>query len=103
MANINADDLSFSLTLHSPMTREDWEKIEDLEMESVPAVTFTTPSGKEVEFVKVVQCKYCKHWSDFAPNLKRLTGFDGQCKKYHRDIFMNLTDYCSYAERREEG
>ena len=57
----DADGLSFSLTLHSPMTKEDWAKIEDLEMESVPAVTFTTPSGKDVEFVKVVRCKYCKN------------------------------------------
>lgn len=101
MTNINADDLSFSLTLHSPMTKEDWEKIEDLEMESVPAVTFTTPSCKDVEFVKVVRCEDCKHWSDFTPNLKRLTGYDGQCKRHHRDIFTNLDDFCSYGDRKQ--
>lgn len=41
--------------LNSPLTDEDWNLITDAEFEHSDSVTFTTPSGKEVEFRKVVR------------------------------------------------
>ena len=40
--------------LNSPLTKDDWNLITDAEFEHSDSVTFTTPSGKEVEFRKVV-------------------------------------------------
>ena len=40
-------------TLNSPLTKEDWDKIADVEMEKTTKVWFKTPSGKSVEFIPV--------------------------------------------------
>lgn len=40
--------------LNSPLTKDDWNLITDAEFEHSDGVTYTTPSGKEVEFRKVV-------------------------------------------------
>lgn len=45
------NDLSFEF--NSPMTKEDWDKLQDNEMEDTEEVTFKTPSGKRVPFRKV--------------------------------------------------
>ena len=45
------NDLSFEF--NSPMTKEDWDKLQDNEMEDTEEVTFKTPSGKRVTFRKV--------------------------------------------------
>ena len=45
------NDLSFEF--NSPMTKEDWDKLQDNEMEDTVEVTFRTPSGKRVPFRKV--------------------------------------------------
>lgn len=44
---------TYGMTLNSPMTREDWAKITDANMEHTQSVTFQTEGGKKVEFVKV--------------------------------------------------
>lgn len=43
---------SFEFTLHSPMTKEDWDKISDVEHENTMSVTFQTPQGKQVRYIK---------------------------------------------------
>jgi len=43
---------SFEFTLHSPLTKEDWEKISDAELENTMSVTFQTPSGRQVKYIK---------------------------------------------------
>lgn len=43
---------SFELTLHSPLTKEDWNKILDAELENTMSVTFQTPSGRQVRYIK---------------------------------------------------
>lgn len=43
---------SFELTLHSPLTKEDWNKISDAELEITMSVTFQTPSGRQVKYIK---------------------------------------------------
>ena len=88
----------FEITLNNPLTKEDWDKIADAEMEKTPSVTFHTPSGKEVEFVKVVHCEDCKH--------AHLT-YDGDCKYCQLDIDRGFTEatyrngdwFCADGER----
>ena len=43
---------SFEFTLHSPLTKEDWNKISDAELENTMSVTFQTPQGRQVRFIK---------------------------------------------------
>lgn len=43
---------SFELTLHSHLTKEDWNKISDAEHENTMYVTFQTPQGKQVRYIK---------------------------------------------------
>ena len=49
------------LKMKEPLTKEDWDIIADTDFKHTSKVTFTTPHCGEVEFVKVVRCKYCKH------------------------------------------
>ena len=44
---------SGELSLNSPITREQWDRITDVELERTEEITFRTPSGKEVPFRKV--------------------------------------------------
>lgn len=43
---------SFEFTLHSPLTKEDWNKISDAEHERTNFVTFQTPQGRQVKYIK---------------------------------------------------
>ena len=43
---------SFEFTLHSPLTKEDWNKISDAELENTIVITFQTPQGKQVKYIK---------------------------------------------------
>lgn len=43
---------SFEFTLHSPLTKEDWNKLSDAEFENTMSVTFQTPQGRQVRFIK---------------------------------------------------
>lgn len=43
---------SFEFTLHSPMTEEDWNILSDVEHEKTKSVTFQTPQGRQVKYIK---------------------------------------------------
>ncbi len=43
---------SFEFTLHSPLTKEDWNKLSDAELENTMSVTFQTPQGKQARYIK---------------------------------------------------
>ena len=43
---------SFEFTLYSPLTQEDWNKISDVEHENTMYVTFQTPQGRQVKYIK---------------------------------------------------
>lgn len=45
--------MQFTLTLKSPLTQEDWNKITDAELEHSPEIEFTTPSGRKVKYRRV--------------------------------------------------
>ena len=42
-----------SLSFHSTITQEEWDRITDVELENTKEITFKTPSGKQVPFRKV--------------------------------------------------
>lgn len=42
----------FEFTLHSPLTKEDWNKLSDAELENTISVTFQTPQGRKVKYIK---------------------------------------------------
>jgi len=42
----------FEFTLHSPLTKEDYEKLSDAELENTMSVTFQTPQGRQVKYIK---------------------------------------------------
>lgn len=42
----------FEFTLHSPLTEEDWNKLSDVEHENTISVTFQTPQGRQVRYIK---------------------------------------------------
>lgn len=99
------DDFSFEF--NSPMTKEDWDKLENNEMEDTEIVTFKTPSGKQVPFQKV---KYGK-WID-EHEFNYTIGFYKRCSEcgiHIQDIFfpdgyiMNFCPECGtdMRERRE--
>lgn len=82
----------YQLTLNSPMTKEDWNKITDANMEYTKSVTFQTEGGKEVEFVKVVRCKDCKHY------YQNFCGFCGLLRKEHAADW-----FCADGKRRDDN
>ena len=41
-----------SLELHHPLTKEEWDMLTDAELEHTDEITFHTPKGKEIVFVK---------------------------------------------------
>jgi hypothetical protein len=43
---------SFEFTLHSPLTKEDWNKLSDAELENTISVTFQTSQGRQVKYIK---------------------------------------------------
>lgn len=43
---------SFEFTWHSPLTQEDWKKLSDAELENTLSVTFQTPQGRQVKYIK---------------------------------------------------
>ena len=45
-------DDSFSIELTSPIDEESWKVIADVEFDNTEHVYFTTPSGKQVDFIK---------------------------------------------------
>ena len=43
---------SFEFTLHNPLTKEDWDKISDAELDHTESITFQTPQGRQVRYIK---------------------------------------------------
>ena len=66
-------------TLNSPLTKEDWDKITDVELEHTKKIWFATPSGKRVEYIpmsvidniraeiqkKYAGCSICEWFEDY--------------------------------------
>ena len=91
---------TFEFTLDNPLTEEQWDMITDVDFDHTDRIAFRTKHGKEVEFAKVIRCKDCKLW---MRNPYRESSVFGLCFK-HKDIAIatDETDWCSWAERKEE-
>lgn len=89
----------FEMKLHNPMSKEDWNKITDVNMEHTKAVTFQTGGGKEVEFVKVVRCKDCKYGTEMSGNI---VCHQPKHDKYETDI-RSFDWFCADGERRSNA
>ena len=53
--------IELAFKLHSPITDEEWDLLNDVDFDHTPRMMFHTKHGKDVEYVKVVRCKDCKH------------------------------------------
>lgn len=42
---------SFEFTLHSPLSKEDWDKLTDVELERTERIWFKTPSGEKIDYI----------------------------------------------------
>lgn len=55
----------FKLTLHSPITDEEWYMLTDIDFSITDTFMFHAKNGKEVRFVKdrheIIRCKDCKY------------------------------------------
>ena len=93
------DDIT--LKLNSPITEEQWDAITDVDFDHTDRIWFSTKNGKEVEFIKPVFCKDCKHREydeDFGYMCEYDTG-DPYCTG------RNAEDdewFCADAERRQD-
>lgn len=74
----------FEFTLHSPLTKEDWNKISDAELENTMFVTFQTPRGRQVRYIKYEVLE------------KIRTEIEPKC-----DRIDNLASVLPYTEHRE--
>ena len=82
---------TFEFTLNNPLTEEQWDMISDVDFDRTDRITFHTKHGKEVEFIKVIRCKNCKHHGEqYGNGYCMKDGCYGWCDE----------DYCSRAERK---
>lgn len=93
---------TYEMTLNSPMTREDWAKLTDANMEHTQSVTFQTEGGKKVEFVKVKHGRWIvdtKFGNDVLSGGKMVTC--SCCGKGGR--FDGGSPYCSNCGAKMDG
>lgn len=69
---------SFELTLNNPLTKEDWDKIMDVELENTPSVTFKTPKGRQVKYIKADILDKIRAEIEELPTKTRIN-WDGIC------------------------
>lgn len=75
---------SFEIELNNPLTKEDWDKIADTELEKTEKIWFKTPSGKKIEFVPA------KQWIPVSERLPEvMDGSNGECSD---DVLICVAD-----------
>lgn len=72
---------SFEFTLHNPLTKEDWDKITDVELENTMSVTFQTPQGRQVKYIR---CEVLDKVRAEITNI-HLTDTDGHSGNWYRE------------------
>ena len=98
---------SVEMTLHNPLTDEEWDLITDASLDNTNEITFVTKQGKEVKFIKasadvveVVRCKDCKHGQNHSQKYgSRVCSLP----TLPYAICVLNDDFCSYGERRTDG
>ena len=80
---------SFKLKLNSPLTKEDWNKICDAELEHTKKITYKTPSGKEVVFIPLAELEEIKAEIDEVAT-ERYIFCVGSVKYVNEELIKNL-------------
>ena len=89
---------TFEFTLNSPLTEEQWDTITDVDFDRTDRITFHTKHGKEVEFMKIIRCKDCKHAKKiYTKNLPWLKQWEYSCAYFNTHSVMG-DGFCSNAE-----
>ena len=76
---------SFELKLNSPLTKADWNKICDVELEHTKKITYKTPSGKEVVFISLAELEEIK--AEIINKKCKYCDIDSNIQKCHEDNF----------------
>ena len=96
----------FSIELHNPLTSEEWAMICDYELDNTTEITFHTPKGKDVKFVKPINCKDCKYFEyDHFANVGGIPLIVAHeiCTRWGNGVKTSEDGYCFLAERRTDG
>jgi len=85
----------FEFTLHSPLTKEDWNKLSDAEHENTMFVTFQTPQGRQVRYIK------CEVLDKIRAEIINLTNGDMPERIWNVDVLEILDKYKADKEQEE--
>lgn len=91
---------SFEFTLHSPLTKEDWNKISDAEHENTMYVTFQTPQGRQVRYIKCEILDKIRAEIDVARFIDKDTKLCKNANASGLDVALQIID--KYKEEGEE-
>lgn len=81
---------SFELKLNSPLTKEDWNEICDVELEHTKKITYKTPSGKEVVFIPLAELEEIKAELLSYEADCQITADTQTCMKCTADTFKSI-------------
>lgn len=91
---------SFEFTLHSPLTEDDWNKISDAELEHTESVTFQTPQGRQVRYIK---CEVLDKIRAEILGISSYEGFElGGVKDGYRIAMVNILDIIDKYKAKSE-
>ena len=89
----------YEMTLHNPLTDEEWDLITDASLDNTNEITFITKQGKEVKFVKAsadVRENVMGEWIHKSEKLAPLnTVWWYECSACGHHAFNGMiTDFC---------
>ena len=83
----------FEFTLRSPLTQEDWNKISDAELENTMSITFQTPQGIQVKYIK------CEVLDKVRTEIKQMPTISFNANDiYKADVLAILDKYMAESE-----
>jgi len=82
---------SYEFTLHNPLSKEDWDKLTDVELEKTEHIWFETPSGKKVDYIPAKALnKLRTEIEDYITHSPYIKSFIDCCRL--RDDVMRIID-----------
>ena len=94
-----SDSLEF--TLHNPLSKEDWDKLTDVELEKTEHIWFETPSGKKVDYISAkVLNKLRAEIEDIAFDWQEIDGEHESFMVVDLNDALRIID--KYVERNEQ-
>ena len=86
---------NFEFTLHSTLTKEDWNKLSDAELENTMSVTFQTPQGRQVRFIK------CEVLDKIRAEIDQYLFQNEFGSAYRKDVSQIIDKYKAESEVKE--